>query len=396
MAYQEDGSVLQTGLQRFDEDHHHESINYPVLGIVLNVYFSDDHRNSSAIPKSNFRGSHAEARVLVLNDGKDATWIIPNVVILPRGSSGIDNFYEELPRPATKHVDDSPLESKGIQTDYYRSDGDFCVVGFIGGNIEQPFMLGWWPHPANTRDPATENRTDQGFLEQSRRLVRRFQGTVFAVTSAGSLCVDTGLANSNLNFKTPSPDGAITRDEMEEGGDVDLTVKSSRQLSVRFDSSVPQPTEEPDLLQPNPAKAGQVARTDVSSKFLMNKDSILAQAGRVAQLAGNNDGTDKTDTVALGELPTDHLVLGEKFRTTFNNMITVLNTLIDAYNAHFHLDSNGLPTSAPTGTPIPNPGFNPLSPPSAANPVNLPSPAATVPNASEMPTTDLSTVSKTE
>jgi hypothetical protein len=47
-----------------------------------------------------------------------------------------------------------------------------------------------------------------------------------------------------------------------------------------------------------------------------------------------------------------------------------------AFQTHKHLDSNGLLTSDPTGTPIPNPGFNPLLPPSPTNPQFLATPSS--------------------
>src|SRR5690348_16300536 len=240
MPMHRDGTVMQSGLQCQPDDYEHEHISHPVLGVVLDVYFSDDKHNKDAASKQDLRGSHAEAHVLVINDGFDSPWIIPNVVILPTGGSGWDDFCEELPNPTTGTVDGSQFDSSLQGISPYKLNGDLCIVSFIGGSSHQSVMTNWYPHPANRTDPATRGLSGSGALTQNRRIARRFKGTKVTITSQGSIFVDTSQANSIMH-----PNGRITPDT---GGDIDISVKDGRKLEVNFNYPVSLPNE-PDVLQ---------------------------------------------------------------------------------------------------------------------------------------------------
>ena len=90
------GTVMQSGLKHQPGDYWQEFITHPVLAVVLNVYYSDDPFNvsSQAGNAVGARGSHVQARVMVVNDGSDSTWELPNVVITPShnppGDGGLD------------------------------------------------------------------------------------------------------------------------------------------------------------------------------------------------------------------------------------------------------------------------------------------------------------------
>lgn len=396
MTWRRDGSVLQSGMRFYEANHEHLRMYHHVVCVVEQLFFSDDSRNQSAISKADFRGTRCEADVICLNDGKDAYWRIPKVAILPRGSSGVDNYYEELPTPSTQMIDGTVLDSQGKLVDDFKLDGDFCLVGFVGGNINQPYLLSWWPHPGNQVDPATDDRVDQGYLTQGRRLVRRFQGTKLAITSEGSLYVDTSEANAEVSYN----EKGIQRTPMDAGGDVRVSVKPGRTLDVNFNPPVAQPELQPDLLQPNPPQ-GEALREDVASRLAMTESFINLVAGRVVRILGNNDQTDSADTVLIGEAPTDHVLLGEKSRATINAIVATLNAHMEAYAAHFHLST--APTG-PTGTPID------VAPPVVVPKLSLPTtpptplydeygpttPQTATPPAAEMPETDLSTVVKVQ
>src|SRR6201986_906772 len=103
------GTVTQSGLRTEECDYGHNNITHPVLGLVLAVFPCDDKGNRSANQNQEFRGHQLEARVLVLNDGSDSPWILPNVVVTPNGSTGADNFSEEVPRGPSTTLDGSHM-----------------------------------------------------------------------------------------------------------------------------------------------------------------------------------------------------------------------------------------------------------------------------------------------
>jgi hypothetical protein len=260
------GTVSQGALSHQASDYGHQHIGFPVLGIVLNVYPSDHEFNRSANVSHDGRGSQIEARVLVLNDGNDSPWILSNVAILPMGCSGFDNFSEEVPKGVSGSVDDAELKTTLQDISKSKLDGDFCVVSFIGGSINQPFMERWWPHPSNTRDNLVKT--------QGRRSVRRFQGTRVAITSNGNVVLDTSEANQ------PLKNGV--RAAVVDGGDVRLTVKESRQLELNWNPSVYGDPSEPDFLwSPN---ADAHPRETKSTKISVTKDLLSVSAGENIQL----------------------------------------------------------------------------------------------------------------
>jgi hypothetical protein len=225
------------------------------------------------------------------------------------------------------------------------------------------------------------------------RLVRRFQGTKLALTSEGSIFVDTSGANPEVSYN----ESGIVRKGREGGGDISLSVKKERKLEVNFNPPVQKPVGEPDLLQPNPPK-GENTQQDDFSRYFMSKDFINAVAGRVVQIMGNNDGTDNEDTVLLGQNPTDHVLLAETFQARYNELVDKYNDLVSKFNGHIHIGNQGSPTSGPNVNPaLPNPSFNPTLPPNAAtNPPFVTSAAAGAIPASNSDETDRSKVVVTE
>ena len=337
MPKRADGSIVQSGLRFEQDDFAHEFISYPVLGVVLNVYCSDDRLNAESRTFQDLRGTQCQARVLVINDGKDIPWLIPNAVITPSSSSGFDNFSEEMPRGTTGTIDGTKFDWNLLDIPAFKMNGDWCIVNFLGGSINMPFIASWWPHPANRRDPTTDG---EGNLLQGRRWVKRFQGTQFSVTSQGDVFIDTNNAGSEF------ADGQ--RKKVIDGGEIDVAVKDTQRVQVNFNPPVAMKDSKtgeiyvghPDVLQPNPApKADE--RQDLLTRLFMDKDFITAVAGRVIQLRGNNDGESNADTVLLGETPTDHLVKGEKHQITFNDLVAKVNAFEEAHENHIHAGGSG-------------------------------------------------------
>jgi hypothetical protein len=325
------GTVSQSALRHDEADYAHERIAHPVLGIILNVYLANDPQNRSAQITHEGRGSQIEARVLVMNDGTDSPWIIPNAVVLPRGSSGFDNFEEEIPKGVTGSIDDEKVPANFTDISPQKLDGDWCVVGFIGGSINQPFVAHWWPHPSNQRDTTTSGSAD--FLRQSRRWAKRFQGTRLTMTSKGTVLLDTSEANSKLkNGKRLASD---------LGGDIRLTVKESKEMELNWNASVyGDPNEEDFLWEPKPQKK---VRSTTNTKVRFTKDEIEAIAGAVINLQAKNDATGtvnvKADHVNLGSATApEQLVLGNTFKTSDDTLSTAFDIWVKAVNTVISAD----------------------------------------------------------
>jgi hypothetical protein len=277
------GATKQSGMTANASDYNHQQMHFPVLGIVINVYAADDPLNKSSVPKQDQRGTQIECNVLVVNDGRSTSWILPNVVVLSHAPTGVDNFHEELPRPCTMMLDGTEFSTDLRGIDMTKLDGDWVVVGFIGGSINQPYVIGWWPHPSNRRDSATGNISGLGNLRQGRRSLRRINGASLTVTDKGSVYVDTNEAGASL---VPGP--VVTKKTPDPGGDIKVSVKKSRTFELNWNPTVAQPELEPSLPQANPPQ-GTFIREDVVTRITADKDLVEMIAGSVLKLMARSE-----------------------------------------------------------------------------------------------------------
>ncbi len=81
-----DGTIFQSSSRINPGDYAQDNICYPVVGVILRVFYSDDPNNRSAAENNSQRGYHTEAQVLVIHDGTDTPWFLPHVKILPVGA----------------------------------------------------------------------------------------------------------------------------------------------------------------------------------------------------------------------------------------------------------------------------------------------------------------------
>lgn len=238
------------------------------LCVVLDVQMADALGNRVADQYGDRRGFLHTCTVRVIEDGSGGgSGDIPNVVITPDRRTGVLDYYEDLPRPTTSSVFGDQLDGEHHGVDPYSLDGDWCIVGFLGGHIDSPYIQRWWPHARNVFDPATSGEGSPDFagngqsLEQSHRHFSRVNGVETVITSSGHVYVSTALGGSTLAAGEPSNNGRFARKEIEDGGSVRVQVKSSQSLELDFnppedgigmdhvqDESLPQtnpPTEHP-------------------------------------------------------------------------------------------------------------------------------------------------------
>lgn len=208
------------------------------IGVILSVKPADEKTNYTALNHDDFKGYRHECTVLAADYlGKQPDLLITNVIIPPGRHSGIDNFEEDLPRGCSGMVDDSQYKDSLQKVDYTKLDGEWCVVGFVGGNIENAFIVGWWPHPANTFDPATSGHAyDDKALVQADlnkgkyRFLRRINGTYVVVNKEGTVYLDTTEANSSVRVK----DGSLERTLVDKGGHLQVDICHKAQFEINL------------------------------------------------------------------------------------------------------------------------------------------------------------------
>lgn len=345
--------VTQSSLTTNPNDYIHERMMVPLLGIVLSVNASDSEQNITRTTVH--KGYLHQADVFIVNDGADRHFMLPGVVIPSKGASGIDNYHEELPSPCTQLLNGNPFEGVFADVSVDQLDGDWCVVQFIGGSINQPYMSSWWPHRGNRSDPATFG--EGLFLPQGLRFFKRYAGAKMTITSDGSLYIDTNESGSSIQGSATGP----ARKNSERGGDIQIDVKQSKKFEINFNTPLLSNPSVPSLSQPNPAPDQPTqTRADTATRAKLTKNDIdllaqinflltsgtliklfaksgsalLLQSGQ-ALLAGNVGLGGTLDASGNVTTPaTSPVVLGDAMTTKFNSMVQVLNDLIIAYNAH--------------------------------------------------------------
>jgi len=257
-------------------------------GVVIDVFPSDDEQGNRTSWQSEDRhGFHHECSVLIVNDGGSTYMVLPHVIIPPNAPSGMDDYEERLPRPSTRLTTGEALSSGLDQVDPNDLDGDMCVVGFMGGQIDQPFIVSWWPHPRNMYDPATSglgfpDANGEGrALEQHRRYFRRINGVETTITPAGDIILSTSLAGSSINTQGDPENGRFARSNVDDGGSIRLYMKPQSTLEWLWDAQIDGvgavDNAEPSLPQTNPSRpnAGSGSNNKISTYLIANENSFL-------------------------------------------------------------------------------------------------------------------------
>jgi hypothetical protein len=280
--FRADGTVSATALGEAQE--WLKDRQMPVLvGIILSVKPSDSKENYTALNHDDSRGYRHECTVLASDDlSKEPDILIPHCIIPPGRHSGIDNFDEDLPHGCSSMIDGSEYKDSLEGIDYSKIDGEWCLVSFVGGNIENPYIMGWWPHPSNVFDPATSGYgNDEKSLEQFNektnrsRFVRRINGTIVLVNKQGSLYLDTSEANSTVKVK----DGKLERTLVDKGGHIQVDLCKKAQLEWNFNekehknprigagSTATEAVTDEDLLHADQPVSGSVKERETNRSY---------------------------------------------------------------------------------------------------------------------------------
>ena len=346
-----DGSIVSSS-DDWEYDHYSDyRVNYPVMGVVLEVVPSDRVDNQSIGDDSLLRGFYWEATVAILNDGVESkTAPLQHVVIAPNGPSGVDNFSQDLPTPTTGLVDGSDYKGRLTGVDLDKLNGDRCLVQFIGGKYNQPVMTSWMPHPANRRDHSTAGFAD-GSLDQGRPFLKRRNGVTTTITPDGSIFLDTNNSGSVVQ----GSQGGYTRSDTAAGGDIQIDVKPSRSLSIDFNDQVFIAEQEPSLIQPNPAPS-EVAATErsVSNTHInIDSDNFTVAAGYLATLqsiAGSIVLLPATRLYMGDESSEENMVLGQQWKSMMTIFMDTVIEFMEFFKIHNH--ATGMGPSGPVLEPV--------------------------------------------
>lgn len=282
------GRPVQQSMTARPQDYVGMNVSRPMLGVILDVKPADNEGNRSSYQREDRRGYLHTCTVLVVQDGRGTYTLLENVIIPPESPSGIDDYYERLPRGCAHLVTGENWNTQLSHINPYDLDGDWCVVSFLGGSLDMPFVLRWWPHPHNPFDAATSGQTNPNApgsdetLHQERRFFHRINGVELVVTGPGNVYMSTYRANSSLNYGSDlSPiDGRFPRTlNDDEGGAVKVWVKPSQSFELDFnpqeDGMGALDVADDQIPQTNPSTSGSASTTQKSNTYmLVEKDRM--------------------------------------------------------------------------------------------------------------------------
>jgi hypothetical protein len=357
-----DNSVIQQGLTVENKDYKHMRMYKCMLGVILEVVPVDRDENRSGMQTVDRKGHTHECSVLIINDGTSAYMTLENVIITPDSPSGLDDFEERLPRGSSSLVTGAEYDPNLHAIDPYDLDGDWCVIAYLGGKIDSPFILRYWPHARNTFDAATSGKGLEGdTLVQNRRYFRRTNGVESVITSKGDVIISTTYANSVLVPSEEPADGRIARTLNEDvGGSIRINIKPSQSLELNF-NAIDQGigvigNTEPELPQLNPWQEEPVPTEEQPETYIyIDRDqadfivttSVTITTGDVIQL--------KSQLIELGDEAVEGIPRDDRLQAQLDEISANIADLQAAHDSHTHLQAMplhpGVPPQAPTAAP---------------------------------------------
>lgn len=288
-VFSEGGEVISSSQRIYPENRIGKNTSL-LLGIILRVNPSDDKDNMTARSDQQWRGTRHECTVLAGVDVYSPDILLYNVIIPSPTHSGMDNYSEDLPRGCSKLIDETQFNADFSDVDYGKLDGEWCVIGFLNGNVNYPFIIAWWPHPSNIYDPAT---TGNAYLQKSLvqadtsknrfRSFKRVNGTTTLINREGSVYLDTTQANRKVAVK----DGKQVITQFQKGGHVQVDIKKSSQFELNWNeksesgprlgagSLTSSPVTDSDLPHPDQPVIGSPKARSSSRTFIRGKEYEL-------------------------------------------------------------------------------------------------------------------------
>lgn len=319
------GEPMQSSMLSPPEDNQDRQFLHFELGIVIAVYPADSVQNASAMQNQQRRGFRHECTVQIVSNGHGGDYRLANVVIPPTKPSGMDNYREVLPRPTTKTISGVELDLSMQRTSPYDLDGDWCVVGFLNGDLRQPFVAHWWPNPNNRADPQTvgegsPNQQNQGStLNQLHRYFERTNGVELVITSKGDIYLDTNLAGGVPDYSKALVEGRVARETPTTGGNIRTVLKPGAAFEIDWnkpaDGTGVLDIKDPQIPQtnPTPSSGSSGSSSERQNTYLKVTKNVLEL--KCASLRFNSDTFQiNADTAFVVQSP--DVSIGESEGTT--------------------------------------------------------------------------------
>lgn len=174
------------------------------------------------------------AQVLVIDDGRRAPYqVVEGVVVCAGAPLGASSATRVRPTPTSQRVlapaHRAELAATGrlpLDLPLDLLDGDRCVVQYLGGNEQRPYISAFWPAPRRFPAPATP-AVPEAVLEA------RHAGLSIRVDARGSLALSTEESGA------PPADTVLDEDDDAAGpgapsigGDIDVALKPGRRVRI--------------------------------------------------------------------------------------------------------------------------------------------------------------------
>ena len=300
-----DRTPIQQSMVVDRADYNNLNMSRPMLGIVLDVHLSDSGTtNRIAALYADKRSFVHVASVQIIDDGGPSNFIPPDVIVTPDSRTGVDDYSENLPKGSTCLITGDELNDGHHHIDPHTLDGDMCVVMFMGGRLDSGFITRWWPHTANTFDPATsgEGNPDTSgegtSLNQSGRSFTRINGVEYTVTREGNVYLSTSLGGTKIIPGNASSLGRFARTRVAKGGNIRVNVKPTALMEIDFnfqeDGIGSGNAHDPSLPQTNPPgstpftalHSGELALAGTYMRF--EEEKVLVEVPDEIRLKSNN------------------------------------------------------------------------------------------------------------
>jgi len=170
MSYEDgNGDPLQYGVHGWQEFSQGTTpVGGLALGVVLSVQPADSESNEAYAMLSedgaidSTKSSYIECSCLVTFMAGACSFELPHCLVLqgkssmlgPTKDEGAD-FTEDIPNGCTPE-EISSFWADGETAGFENLSGDRVVIGFIGGLLQMPIIIGWLPNPGNKKDAGTK------------------------------------------------------------------------------------------------------------------------------------------------------------------------------------------------------------------------------------------------
>ena len=313
------------------------NINWPVLGIIVDVNFADSERNKSRQALASRdeelnRTLSAEGLIKSLTSGSrtKGTQIECDVRVvdgLSRGNAdqpillgvpicntfgGVEDYGMVIPR-ARRNTTNTGETGKG--------DGDYCLVQFIGGRYGSPIITHIFPHPLNSHDP---QRVIDG-----KSAYFKYNGVQLFIDGKGNLTLDARDANQAVSV---DPNSGVVNRRPTLGTDGKITVATKNDVMIAA-GTPGMPGQEAAL--PN-GKATVTASKSVNIHSTKDNVNVQETYGNMRRAARQYDSV-VVDGGELFEhllaLRTTHLFLHKNLKTVADNFEASVSGIDDLLSA---------------------------------------------------------------